>query len=119
MKFEKFEDIHAWQNARVLVNLVFDITEIPSMSKKYRFISQIEAAAVSVMNNIAEGFSRRTNKEFSNFLFISKGSASEVQSMLYVALDRKYITKNNFEKVYEQVDKTARMISNLIKYLHQ
>jgi len=117
MKIEKFEDIQAWKEARILTNMVFDITEEKNLSKRYRFTSQIESASVSIMNNIAEGFSRRSNKEFAQFLFISKGSAAEVQSMLYMALDRKYIEKNHFDKVYEQADKTARLISNFIKYL--
>ena len=119
MKIERFEDIDAWQEARILTNMVFDITEEKNLSKRYRFTSQIESASVSIMNNIAEGFSRRSNKEFVQFLFISKGSASEVQSMLYAALDRKYIEKNHFDKVYEQADKTARLISNFIKYLRK
>lgn len=119
MKINRFEDIQAWQNARSLVNMVFDVTKQSDISRKYRFVSQIESAAISVMNNIAEGFSRRTDKEFINFLFISKGSAAEVQSMLYVALDRKYIDKNNFNKIYDQTDKIARMVSNLIKYLRK
>ena len=119
MKIERFEDIDAWQEARILTNMVFDITEEKNISKRYRFTSQIESASVSIMNNIAEGFSRRSNKEFVQFLFISKGSAAEVQSMFYAALDRKYIEKNHFDKVYEQADKTARLISNFIKYLRK
>lgn len=118
MKINRFEDIKAWQEARVLANMVFDITETPQFTKRYKFTGQIESAAVSVMNNIAEGFSRRTNKEFVSFLFISKGSTAEVQSMLYMALDRKYIETNKFEVIFNQADKTARMISNFIKYLH-
>ena len=119
MKIQRFEDIDAWKEARILTNMVFDITEEKNISKRYRFTSQIESASVSIMNNIAEGFSRRSNKEFVQFLFISKGSAAEVQSMFYVALDRKYIEKNHFDKVYEQADKTARLISNFIKYLRK
>jgi four helix bundle protein len=117
MKIERFEDIKAWQEARLLTNMVFDITDGEHIARRYRFTSQIESAAVSVMNNIAEGFARKSDKEFIQFLFVSKGSASEVQSMLHVCLDRKFITKTQFDKAYEQSDKTARMISNFIKYL--
>jgi four helix bundle protein len=78
---------------------------------------QINAAAVSVMSNIAEGFSRRTNKEFVQFLFIAKGSCAEVQSLLYAGLDQRYLSKEKFDTVYQQTDLTARMLSRLITYL--
>lgn len=69
------------------------------------------------MSNIAEGFSRRSNKEFIQFLFISKSSATEVQSEAYVALDQKYIDQETFEKIYNQVEKVSKLDSGLITYL--
>jgi len=69
------------------------------------------------MANIAEGFIRRSNKEFIQFLFISMSSAAEVQSHLYVASDQRYIDQIGFDVVYKQADKTARIISGLITYL--
>jgi len=60
---------------------------------------------------------RRSNKEFIQFLFISISSAAELQSHFYVALDRRYINKERFNKVYQQAEKVAKMISNLITYL--
>jgi len=68
-------------------------------------------------NNIAEGSGSASNKEFIQFLFIAMSSAAEVQSHLYTALDQDYINRKEFNKIYDQADKTARMISNLIKYL--
>ena len=76
-----------------------------------------DGAAVSAMANIAEGFSRRSNKEFIQFLFISKSSAAEVQSHLYVALDQGYMTKDKFEEIYIQADLVSKMTSGFIKYL--
>ena len=87
--------------------------------RDYRLVNQMQGAAVSVMSNIAEGFSRRGDKEFAQFLYISKGSAAEVQSQLYVASDQKYISEEMFEKMYDQAEKVAKMISNFIKYLKQ
>ena len=70
------------------------------------------------MANIAEGFSRKGNKEFIQFLFISKSSAAELQSHLYIALDQGYINRSQFDELYEQIDKVQRQLSNFIKYLN-
>ena len=120
MKFERFEDIKAWQEARELVKFVYKaIKSNAEFRRDYRLASQIQAAAVSVMANIAEGFARRSNKEFTQFLFISKSSAAEVQSHLYVALDRDYIDKEMFDPIYKSAETVSRMNSNLIKYLKE
>ena len=78
----------------------------------------MQSAAVSSMANIAEGYSRRSNKEFIQFLFISKSSAAEVQSHLYVALDQKYLDEETFKKIYDQAEKVSKMDSGFIKYLN-
>jgi len=118
MKFERFEDIKAWQEARELVKLVYNaIRSSQNFRSDYRLVSQVQAAAVSTMANIAEGFARHSNKEFIQFLFISKSSAAEVQSHLYVALDHEYIDKEVFSPIYRSAETVSRMNSNLIKYL--
>jgi four helix bundle protein len=83
----------------------------------YKFGEQIQSAVVSIMSNIAEGFSRRSMREFTQFLFIAKSSAAEVQSQLYAALDQGYITQEKFNEVYSKSDEVARLISGFIKYL--
>jgi four helix bundle protein len=118
MKLTRFEDIEAWQEARKLVTMVYEvINKNHKFSRDFRLVNQIQNAAVSSMSNIAEGFSRQSNKEFIQFLFISKSSASEVQSQLYVALDQGYISKEEFERLYNQAEIVSRMNSNFIKYL--
>ena len=118
MKLTRFEDIEAWQEARKLVTMVYEvINKNHKFSRDFRLVNQIQNAAVSSMSNIAEGFSRQSNKEFVQFLFISKSSASEVQSQLYVALDQGYISKEEFERLYNQAEIVSRMNSNFIKYL--
>ena len=87
------------------------------LQKDFRFRDQINAAAVSVMSNVAEGFCRRTNREFTQFLFIAKGSCAEVQSLLYAALDQRYLSQEKFDAVYLQTDLIARLLSRLITYL--
>ena len=118
MKITRFEDIEAWQEARKLVKLVYEaINANKEFKRDYRLTGQIQGAAVSTMSNIAEGFSRKSNKEFIQYLFISKSSAAEVQSHLYVAIDQAYITQTDFEKLYAQADVVSKLDSGFIKYL--
>ncbi len=117
-KIERFEDIKAWQEARVLVKMVYNaVKSNKKFGSDYKFGEQIQSAVVSIMSNIAEGFSRRSMREFTQFLFIAKGSAAEVQSQLYAALDQGYITQEKFNEVYSKSDEVARLISGFIKYL--
>jgi len=118
MKITRFEDIDAWQEARKLVKMVYGVINKNSKFRKdFRLVNQIQDAAVSSMSNIAEGYARRSNREFIQFLFISKSSAAEVQSQLYVALDQEYIDQGDFEKVYNQAEVVSKMDSGFIKYL--
>jgi len=119
MKLTRFEDIEAWQEARKLTKMVYDITIDSTVRKDLRLSAQIQSAAVSVMANIAEGFVRKSNKEFIQFLFIGMSSAAEVQSHLYVALDQGYISQKKFNEIYEQANKTSKLISGFIKYLKE
>jgi len=105
------------QEARKLVNKVYAVTNDGAFKKDLRLSGQIQAAATSSMANIAEGFIRRSDKEFIQFLFIAMASTAEVQSHLYIALDQGYIDQKQFDEISEQADKTAKIISGLIKYL--
>ena len=118
MKIERFEDIKAWQEARALGRMVHDaVKSNKNFSNDYKFRDQIQNAAASIMSNIAEGFSRRSTKELAQFLFIAKGSAAEVQSQLYIALDQGYISQEKFDELYSKSDEVARLISGFIRYL--
>ncbi len=118
MRIERFEDIKAWQEARALTNMVYNaVISDKGFERDYKFREKIQRAAVSIMSNIAEGFSRRSTKEFTQFLFISKGSAAEIQSQLYVALDQGYISPDKFEALFQKADEIARLISGFIQYL--
>ena len=120
MKIQRFEELECWKAARMLVNMVYEsVKASPNFQKDFRLSSQITGAAVSSMSNIAEGFSRRSNKEFVQFLFISKSSATEVQSEAYVALDQKYIDQEAFDRIYNQAEKVSKLNSGLITYLLQ
>ena len=114
MKIEKFEEIISWKKGKELTILVY--SEFKNC-KDFSFKNQTERASVSIMNNIAEGFERRTNKELKNFLFIAKGSAGETRSMLDLALDLKYLNKASFEKMYNLTLEISKLLSGFIKTL--
>lgn len=111
MSLRKFEDILAWQEARNLVNQIYNLTSAGTFSKDFGLRDQICRAAVSVMANIAEGFDCDSNIELARFLGIARRSVVEVQSLLYVALDVKYITPEQSKICYEQASKTKALIS--------
>lgn len=114
MKIEKFEDIIAWQRSK---DLAVDIYQCFKLCKDYSFKDQIQRATISISNNIAEGFERQSNKELSKFLYISKGSCAEVRSMLYIALELKYISNENFDKLYFNSYEISKILSGFIKTL--
>ena len=115
--FKTFEEINAWQNARVLVKDVYAMTRSGDFCRDFGLRDQIQRAAVSICSNIAEGFERRGNKEFINFLWIAKGSAAEVCSQLYTAKDLGYITGEQFKAVYDSAKQIGGMLFNLITVL--
>lgn len=114
MRIEKFEDIIGWQKSK---GLTIDVYRQFRECRDFGFKNQIERAAVSIMNNIAEGFERKSDKEFKHFLFIAKGSCGEVRSMLYLALELGYISENNFEKLYNLSIEISKLLSGFIKTL--
>src|SRR3990170_8430724 len=117
-KIERFEDIQAWQKARELNNGIYKATKKVPFAKDFSLQDQIRRASVSIMANIADGFGRRSKKEFSNFLNMAHGSAAEVQCHLYIALDQTYIQRKDFEDLYEKVDIVSKMIQKFMSYLN-
>lgn len=113
----RFEDLDCWKKARELVNYVFDICEREKLLKEFSLKDQIKRSAISVMNNIAEGFGRYNNKQFVLFLEYAQASSLEVRSMAYVLLDRSYIDENIFSKLYQLTIECSSQIVGFIKYL--
>jgi four helix bundle protein len=114
---KRFEEIEAWKTARELVNLIYALSESGPFAQDFGLRGQIQRASVSVMSNIAEGFESQTQSLFLNFLGRAKGSAGEVRSQLYIALDRKYISQDQFHRAYQLIDKCSRQIYGFMKYL--
>ena len=110
---QRFQELLAWQRARELTALVSEVCETEPIARRFAFRDQLHRASVSVMSNIAEGFDRGTRAEFHHGLSIAKGSCAEVMSLLYVALDARYIDPTLFEKLMARADETARIIGGL------
>ena len=118
-KVRRFEDLQCWQKARQLANAVHQLAIRPDFSRDFDLRQQIESASGSVMHNIAEGHDRGTDPEFVRFLKIARRSAGEVQSELYLALDRKYITEADLQSAYFLADEAKRIINGLIAFLRK
>jgi len=117
MLIKKFEDIDVWKEARQLVDMVYGLTNKSLFRRDFGLREQIQRAAVSCMSNVAEGFDSDTKQQFIQMLSYTKRSASEVQSELYVALDRKYIVKEEFDKGYEKAQSVRKLANGFVRYL--
>lgn len=115
-RVERFEDLVVWQMSLAISGKIYRMTT-PIGPRDYGFCDQIRRASISVMNNIAEGYERGSNKDFAKFLFIARGSCGEVRSMLYVALEQQYMAQSEFEKLLGDCRQCSAAIWALIKSL--
>ncbi len=116
-KIEKFEDLKCWQAARELVKMVYVACEEGKFVKDFDTKSQIRRAALSTMNNIAEGFGRGSDKEFIRFLEIAQSSAMEVKSITYVLIDLNYLAEDKIREISKKAEETKSITLGLIRYL--
>jgi len=114
MIISRFEDIIAWQKSKELAVLIYQNFE---KSKDFGFRDQILRSSVSIMNNIAEGFERKTNNELKYFLFIAKGSCGELRSMVILAKELKMIPNSLYSDLYNRAEEVSKLISGFIKKL--
>lgn len=112
-----FENILAWQKARILNQLLAKHIQEGKFRNDFKLISQMQDSGGSIMDNIAEGFERGGNREFLQFLYISKGSGGEFRSQCYRALDRKYLTNVEFQELYDMAKEIVILLQGLINYL--
>jgi four helix bundle protein len=117
MKITRFEEIEGWQLARELTPKVYSLASKEKFSRDFGLRDQIQRASGSSMHNVAEGFDSGSNAEFVRFLRYAQRSCTEVQSQLYVALDQKYLSSQEFDDVFSIADLTKSRIGGLIKYL--
>ena len=111
---KSFENLVCWQKARELARFIYDITKYRNFEMDRGLVDQIRRAAVSVMSNVAEGFDRGTKMELINYFFIAKGSAGEVRSQLYIALDAGYIDMAKLRYGLSLTDHCSRLIQSFI-----
>jgi four helix bundle protein len=119
MAIETFEDMEVWQSARTFAKAIYAITGKSAFAKDFALRDQIRRAAISIMSNIAEGFERSSNKEFIQFLYISKGSSAEIRSQLYLTYDLNYVDESVFQDLNNKLISISRQLSAFIKYLDQ
>jgi four helix bundle protein len=112
-----FEDLHVWQSARELVRMVYADSGQMEFGRDFGLKDQIRRAAVSVMSNIAEGFTAGSDADFVRFLGFARRSNSEVQSQTYVALDLNYISDDRFKEIQDKANLLERQVNTLISYL--
>ena len=106
-----FKNLQIWQKSHKLTIVIYKLTKQLPKEELFGVVSQIRRSAVSVENNIAEGFGRRTKKDFANFLYMSLGSLYDTRSMLHVCSDLEYISV----EIYKESDKEYEILSYMLK----
>ena len=114
--FKKFEDLEVWQKSRSLTKAIYMLTNNDPFKQDYSLCDQVRRCAVSTMANIAEGFGRKSAREFAVFLNYTHGSAAELQSHLYIALDLDYIDQDQFAILYDECERVSKMSLRLQNY---
>ena len=116
-KIKDVRDLRVWSTSIELVEIIYEITKQFPKEENYGLISQLRRAVVSIPSNIAEGFGRIHNKEYKQFLYISRGSCSELLTQVEISHKLEYINKETYNFVSEKIDYISRMLKNLIKCL--
>ena len=114
---QKFEDLVLWQKSKDFTIKIYKLTELEKFAKDYGLKEQIRRASVSIPSNIAEGFDRKGNKEFIQFLQISLGSLAEVKTQLIIAFELDYINNENLEMLNQEIIEIQKLLKGLITYL--
>lgn len=109
----RFEDLLVWRKSRELANMVYEFSKCGPFVRDFGLRDQMRRAAVSVMSNIAEGYERRSDAEFRQFLKVAKGSCGEVRCQLYVARDQGYLDKAAFDRAFTCASEISRMLHGL------
>ena len=112
-RIEKFEDLIAWQKARLLTGEIYSVTARDKFARDFGLKDQIQRAPVSIMSNLAEGFERGRPAEFHQFLSVAKASCAELRSQLYVALDAQYLPEEDFKSLMAHAKEVGQIVGGL------
>lgn len=115
----RFEDLLAWQRARALTRHIYSISSEGPIARDFSLKDQLRRAAVSCMSNLAEGLGRKGDRQFAYFIEITTGSAAEVQSLLYVALDGGVLDQEQFEALYAEAGEVTALSIKLLQHLRR
>ena len=110
-----FEEIESWKKARILTREIYRVTSAGDFARDFELKDQIRRAAVSMLSNIAEGFERGGDREFVQFLSVAKGSCGELRAQLYVALDQRYFTAEDFDALSQRATEVSQLLSGFMK----
>ena len=114
-KIKSFTDLNAWKEGHKLVLMIYKITDDFPDKEKFGLVSQMRRCIVSITSNIAEGFSRRGNKEKIQFYYISLGSVTEIQNQILISRDIKIMKNEDFKKIANQTIIVQKIINGLIR----
>jgi four helix bundle protein len=115
--YNNFEDLLVWKDARDLTVWIYKLTNAGKLAKDWCMSNQIKSVSLSISSNIAEGFDRSSRKEFIKFLYIAKGSTSEVRSQLLICMELGYLDRDESEKLLERTKSLTKQIGVLISFL--
>lgn len=118
-KVERFEDLKVWQHAIEIGLKIYQLVDQIQVSKDFRSKNQLIGSAISISNNIAEGFEYNSNRQFIRYLAIAKGSAGELRSQLYLLLKAEKITQSDYDILYNDLIQISSEIKGFIKYLNE
>ncbi|HLA96909.1 MAG TPA: four helix bundle protein [Anaerolineales bacterium] len=114
---KRFEELEVWARARELANMIYDLSDKGTFARDFGLRDQMRRAVISIMSNIAEGFESRTQAQFIEYLGRAKASAGELRSQIYLALDHRYLSQDEFDQVFECAEVTSKQLARFIQYL--
>ena len=114
---KRFEELEVWQKAKELTNLIYRVSSSGALARDFGLRDQMRRVAVSIMSNIAEGFESQTQATFIQYLGHAKGSAGELRSHLYIAVEQNYITQDHFNSAISLAESCSKQLARFIQYL--
>lgn len=117
-KIDKYEDLKCWQQSRLIVNQIYGLISASTMKTEFALADQLKRASISIMTNIAEGFSRYHRKDFIRFLDYAQSSAQEVKSLLYIVSDQEMFSSARIEEIQNNCEHCSAMILSLIRHIN-